>query len=350
MPTKSRYAEAGVDIDRANRLVEQIKALAASTFKRGVISSIGGFAGLFALDISRFKEPILVASTDGVGTKIKIASMVGEHKNIGIDLVAMCVNDIIVTGATPLFFLDYLAFGKLDENIALQLLEGITEGCKQAECSLIGGETAEMPGMYGPGEYDCVGFTVGVVERNSVLDGSEISVGDQIIGLASNGLHSNGFSLVRKIIFEELRLTLEDQPQGLSSPLAQELLKPTKIYVRTVLNLLRQGITIKGIAHITGGGFYDNIARVLPRGCQAVIKKGSWSIPEIFTFLQEKGQIPEEEMFRTFNCGIGMILIIPESDLQDAYLLLQGLQEKAFNIGHIEAKKEQNAPAVVIED
>ncbi len=350
MPTKkaSRYAEAGVDIDRANRLVEQIKKLAADTFRRGVITEIGGFAGLFALDTSRYKNPVLVASTDGVGTKIKIATMAGKHRGIGLDLVAMCVNDIVVTGATPLFFLDYIAFGRLDEKIALELLEGITEGCKQAECSLIGGETAEMPGMYAPGEYDCVGFTVGVVDRETVIDGSEISVGDQIIGLASNGLHSNGFSLVRKIIFEELGLSLDHQPEGLERPLAEELLRPTRIYVRSVLNLIRHGLKVKGVAHITGGGFYDNIARVLPRGCKAIIKKDSWSVPPIFSFLKEKGRIPEEEMFRTFNCGIGLVLILPEEQVQEAQLILKGVNEEAFVIGHIEAREQDDAPVTII--
>ncbi len=349
MPTKaSRYAEAGVDIDRANRLVENIKKLASSTFKRGVLTDIGGFAGLFALDIGRFKEPVLVASTDGVGTKIKIAVKARRHRGIGIDLVAMCVNDIVVTGATPLFFLDYLAFGRLEESIALELLEGITEGCKQAECALIGGETAEMPGMYGPGEYDCVGFTVGVVDRDAIIDGSEISVGDRIIGLASNGLHSNGFSLVRKIVFEELGLSLEDQPEGLKRPLGEELLRPTKIYVRAVLSLLRHGIKIKGVAHITGGGFYDNIERVLPRGCRAVLQKGTWPVPEIFTFLQTHGRIPEEEMFRTFNCGIGLVIILPEEQVQEAQLLLQGINEEVFDLGYIETREDQDTPAVVI--
>jgi len=337
-----------VDIDRANRLVEKIKKLAGSTFRRGVVTEIGGFAGLFALDISRYKNPVLVASTDGVGTKIKIAVMAGKHRGIGIDLVAMCVNDIVVTGACPLFFLDYLAFGRLDEAVALELLEGIAEGCKQAECSLIGGETAEMPGMYAPGDYDCVGFTVGVVDREAMIDGSEISVGDRIVGLASNGLHSNGFSLVRKIVFEELKLSLDSQPEGLSLPLAEELLRPTKIYVRAVLNLIRHGIKVKGVAHITGGGFYDNISRVLPRGCRAVIEKGSWPVPSIFNFLKEHGRIPEEEMFHTFNCGIGLVFILPEEQVQEALLLLKGVDEEAFVIGHIEAREDQETPAVVI--
>ncbi len=348
MPTKaSRYAEAGVDIEAANRLVDRIKKIAAGTFRRGVITEIGGFAGLFALDIDRFQEPVLVSSTDGVGTKIKIAVMADSHRGIGIDLVAMCVNDIVVTGATPLFFLDYLAFGKLNEKIALELVEGIAAGCKEAECALLGGETAEMPGMYAEGDYDCVGFSVGVVDRGSIIDGSEIAVGDLLIGLASNGLHSNGFSLVRKIIFEELKLSLDDQPEGLPSPLKEELLRPTKIYVKSVLGLLRNGVPVKGIVHITGGGFYDNIPRVLPRGCKAIIKKGSWPVPPIFEFLQKAGNIPEDEMFRTFNCGIGMILIVPESQAQEVLLLLKGMQEEAFVIGHVEARNPEE-PSVII--
>ncbi len=348
MPTKaSRYAEAGVDIEAANRLVDQIKQIAAKTFRRGVLTEIGGFAGLFALDTERFEQPVLVSSTDGVGTKIKIAVMADRHRGIGIDLVAMCVNDIVVTGATPLFFLDYMAFGKINEKIALELIEGIAEGCKEAECALIGGETAEMPGMYEDGEYDCVGFAVGVVDRNSILDGSEIAVGDLVLGLASNGLHSNGYSLVRKIIFEELKLSLEDQPEGLPLPLGEELLKPTRIYVRPLLGLLRHGLPLKGAAHITGGGFYDNIARILPKGSKAVIEKGRWPVPPIFTFLKEAGRIPEEEMFRTFNCGIGMVLIVPESAAQEVELILKGMKEEAYVIGHIEARDEKE-PSVII--
>ena len=348
MPTKaSRYAEAGVDIEAAERLVEKIKKIAAGTFRRGVLTEIGGFAGLFALDVERFHDPVLVSSTDGVGTKIKIAVMANQHRGIGIDLVAMCVNDIVVTGATPLFFLDYLAFGKLNESIALALLEGIATGCKEAECALLGGETAEMPGMYAEGDYDCVGFSVGVVDRNSILDGSETAVGDLLIGLASNGLHSNGFSLVRKIVFEELKLSLESQPEGLTCPLGEELLRPTKIYVKPLLGLLRHGISLKGAVHVTGGGFYDNIPRVLPQGCKAVIEKNSWPRPPIFKFLQEAGKIPEEEMFQTFNCGIGMILIVPENQAQDVRLLLKGMNEEAFTIGHIEARSPEE-PSVII--
>ena len=349
MPTKkaSRYAEAGVDIEAADRLVDKIKKIAAETFRRGVLTEIGGFAGLFALDVERFHEPVLVSSTDGVGTKIKIAVMADRHRGIGIDLVAMCVNDVVVTGATPLFFLDYLAFGKINEKVALELIGGIAEGCKEAECALLGGETAEMPGMYAEGDYDCVGFTVGVVDRSSILDGSETAVGDLLIGLASNGLHSNGFSLVRKIIFEELKLSLEDQPEGLPAPLGEELLKPTKIYVKPILGLLRHELSLKGAVHITGGGFYDNIPRVLPRGCKAVIKKDSWPVPPIFGFLKDAGKIPEEEMFQTFNCGIGMILIVPESQAQDVLLLLKGMQEEAYIIGHVEARSPEE-PAVII--
>ncbi|WP_022854153.1 phosphoribosylformylglycinamidine cyclo-ligase [Thermodesulfatator atlanticus] len=349
MPTKAkRYAEAGVNIEAADRLVAKIKNLASSTFRKGVLTQIGGFAGLFALDVERYQRPVLVSATDGVGTKIKVAAMAGKHKGIGIDLVAMCVNDIIVTGAAPLFFLDYLAFGKIDENIALELIEGITQGCKEADCALIGGETAEMPGMYAEGEYDCVGFTVGVVERDAIIDGSEISVDDIVLGLASNGLHSNGFSLVRKIIFEELGLSLDDKPEGLDVPLGEELLKPTRIYVKAITGLLRQGYQLKGLAHITGGGFFDNIPRVLPRGCKAVIKKDAWEMPAVFKFLQEAGKIPEEEMFQTFNCGIGMILIVSPEKVQDVKLILKGLQEQVYEIGHIEARHENEPPVILI--
>ncbi len=341
-----RYAQAGVDISKANSLVERIKPLVASTFRRGVLTGIGGFAGMFALDLEPYKEPVLVSSTDGVGTKIKIAIKTGIHNTIGIDLVAMCVNDILVSGATPLFFLDYFATGKLDPEVGEAVIQGIVEGCKQSKCSLIGGETAEMPGMYSEGEYDLAGFVVGVADRAKIIDGSEISVGHVLVGLASSGLHSNGFSLVRKIVFEELGLSMDDNIAELGNKtIGEVLLTPTKIYAAAVTNLLKQ-FRISGMAHITGGGFYDNIPRILPNGCKAVITKDRWKMPPIFNFLQDKGKIDEEEMFKIFNCGIGMVLVVPESQVNDLLLQAKALDEHAYVIGRIESKKDTD-PLVV---
>jgi len=281
------YKEAGVDIKKGEKLVKRIKRIAPW---------IGGFSGLFPIQLARYKKPFLVASTDGVGTKLKIAQLIRKHDTVGIDLVAMCVNDIITCGAKPLFFLDYFATGKLELGVAQEVIKGIYKGCLQSGCILLGGETAEMPGFYKPGEYDLAGFCVGIVERKEVIEGKEINQGDIIIGLPSSGLHSNGFSLVRKIFSErELR------------SMGRELLKPTKIYVRDILSAKS---IVRGIAHVTGGGFIDNIPRILPEGCQALIYKGSWKVHEIFDLLQKKGKIEEEEMFHTFNMGIGMVLIV----------------------------------------
>jgi phosphoribosylformylglycinamidine cyclo-ligase len=342
----SLYAQAGVDINKANELVERIRPMVTSTFKRGVLTEIGGFAGLFALDLDRYHEPVLVSSTDGVGTKIKIAVMCNMHKTIGIDLIAMCVNDILVCGAEPLFFLDYFATGKLDPEKAADVVQGITDGCKEAGCSLIGGETAEMPGLYAENDYDLAGFVVGVVDRENIIDGSEIGVGHVLIGLASTGLHSNGFSLVRKICFEKLGLGVSDRiPEIGELSLGEVLLTPTKIYSSTINHLLKQQ-RITGMVHITGGAFLENIPRILPKSCRAVIKKDSWPIPSIFSFLQDKGDISEEEMFRTFNCGIGMVLIVPESDAQDLLFQTHALNEQAFVIGHIEERGPGKPPVI----
>ncbi len=346
MYQKDPYAQAGVDIDKANSLVEKIKPLVSSTFRRGVLAGIGGFSGMFALDPEPYKEPVLISSTDGVGTKIKLAIMTGVHNTIGIDLVAMCVNDILVSGAKPLFFLDYFATGKLSPDVGEAVIQGIVDGCKQSKCSLIGGETAEMPGMYADGEYDLAGFVVGVADRAKIIDGSEIGVGQVIIGLASSGLHSNGFSLVRKIIFEQLGLAPGDRVQEFGDrTIGEVLLTPTKIYANTLGNLLKQ-YKINGMAHITGGGFYDNIPRILPHGCKAVIKKNTWQMPPIFNFLQDKGGIEEDEMYRIFNCGIGMVLVVPESQVNDVLLQAKALDEHAYIIGRIESRKGSE-PAVV---
>ncbi len=333
----SRYAEAGVDIDKANSFIDRIKPLVAATFQRGVMTDIGGFGGLFALGSGRYKDPVLVSSTDGVGTKLKIAELCNKHDTIGIDLVAMCVNDIVVSGARPLFFLDYFAVGTLDVDQATAVVKGIAAGCEMAKCSLIGGETAEMPGLYAPGAYDLAGFTVGIAERNEIIDGSEIKVGDKLVGLASSGIHSNGYSLVRKICFEELGLSVTDQVAELGETLGEALLRPTRIYTETVLNLIKN-FHVAGLVHITGGGFTDNIPRVLPAGCRAVIHDGSWPKHPIFEFLRVKGNVSVAEMFRTFNCGIGMVLVIKAKEVDDVLGQLAALGETPYVIGEIAAR------------
>jgi phosphoribosylformylglycinamidine cyclo-ligase len=328
------YKDAGVDIDAGNRFVQMIKPLVKATTRPEVLTDIGGFGGLFSLNSDKYKKPTLVASTDGVGTKLKIAFMADKHDSVGIDLVAMCVNDIVVQGAEPLFFLDYLATGKLAPEKAVEIVKGISEGCVQAGCALIGGETAEMPGMYGEGEYDLAGFTVGVVDNDRIIDGSTITVGDKLIGLASSGLHSNGYSLARKVCFERLGLALDSFVPELGKTLGEALLTPTRIYVKTILNLLRD-FQIKGMAHITGGGLLENVPRVLPRHCRALIHRDSWTIPPIFQLLREGGNIDEVEMHRTFNNGIGMVLIVAERDVEEIMVRLSGLKETAFVIGEI---------------
>ncbi len=348
MGAAEKYKAAGVDLEKANRLVDIVKKITEKLPQRGVVSGIGGYAGLFSLDVSAYKNPILVSSTDGVGTKIKIAIMANEHKGIGIDLVAMCVNDIITCGAKPLFFLDYLAFGKFDEKVFTELIEGIGEGCQISQCTLLGGETAEMPGMYAPSDYDCAGFVVGIVERNEIIDGSSISIGDIIIGIASSGLHSNGFSLVRKIIFEEQKLNLDYIPEELGKPLGEVLLTPTKIYVPIIKTLLNRDLEIKGCAHITGGGFIDNLPRILPKNCKAVIEKNAWEKPAIFPFLQKLGNISEEEMYRVFNCGIGLVLIVNEEILEDVQGLISALGENCYIIGRIEKRKDEEKQVILV--
>ena len=332
--TNSTYRDAGVDIDAGNAFVKMIKPLVKATSRPEVLADIGGFGGLFSLNASKYKNPVLVSGTDGVGTKLKLAFMADRHDTIGIDLVAMCVNDIVVQGAEPLFFLDYLATSKLDPGKAVQIVKGISEGCIQAGCALIGGETAEMPGFYAGEEYDLAGFTVGVVERDNIIDGSTITVGNTLIGIASSGLHSNGYSLARKIIFDRMGLGINDTLPGLEKTVADELLTPTRIYVKSILNLLRD-FRINGIAHITGGGLQENVPRILPHGCKAVIKRNSWTIPAIFHLLQERGNVEEGELFRTFNCGIGMVLAAPEDEAEEILIRLSGLNEQAFIIGEV---------------
>jgi len=331
---KFSYKDAGVDIEKGDAFVQAIKPMVESTFRPEVLTKIGGFAGCFSLNLERYKKPILVSSTDGVGTKLKIAFLANRHETIGIDLVAMCVNDIVVCGAKPLFLLDYLATSKLDPKKSAQVVSGIVKGCVEAECSLIGGETAEMPGFYKKGEYDLAGFTVGIVEDSHLIDGSNVTVGDKIIGIASSGLHSNGYSLVRKLLLDRQKIGLDRHVEEIGEVLSEALLRPTRIYVKTVLNLTRD-FKIGGIAHITGGGITGNLPRVIPKGCKAVVRKGTWEIPPIFTFLKERGNITEEEMFRTFNNGIGMILVVRSKDAQEISARLHSLGEKAFIIGEV---------------
>jgi phosphoribosylformylglycinamidine cyclo-ligase len=340
---KFSYKEAGVDIDRGDDFVRAIKPMVESTFRPEVLTNIGGFAGCFSLNLERYKKPILVSSTDGVGTKLKIAFLMDRHDSVGIDLVAMCVNDIVVCGAKPLFFLDYLATSRLQPEKATKVVSGIVKGCQEAECSLIGGETAEMPGFYQEGEYDLAGFVVGIVEDAQMIDGSSVTVGDKLIGIASSGLHSNGYSLVRKLLLDHLNMSLENEVKDLGTSLGEELIRPTKIYVKTILNLTRN-FHIGGIAHITGGGITGNLPRVISKGCKAIVHKGSWDIPPIFSYIKEKGEISEDEMFRTFNNGIGMILIVKTKEADDILGRLHSTGEKAFIIGEIgKAEKEEES-------
>lgn len=338
MSDRSRmtYKGAGVDIEAGNRFVDMIKPLVKSTSRPEVLTDIGGFGGLFSLNKDKYQSPVLVSSTDGVGTKLKLAFQLDRHNTVGIDLVAMCVNDIIVQGAEPLFFLDYLATGMLAPEKAAEIVEGIAEGCRQAGCALVGGETAELPGFYQDGEYDLAGFTVGVVDRDAIIDGSSIQVGEILIGIASNGLHSNGYSLARRIVEERLEKGLETILPALGEPLVEALLRPTRIYVKSILNLLRD-FTIQGMAHITGGGLLENVPRVLPRHCKAVIHKDSWPKLPLFEFLREAGNLEERELYRTFNYGIGMVLVVRKGDVDDIMSRLHGLNEQAYVIGEIAA-------------
>jgi phosphoribosylformylglycinamidine cyclo-ligase len=328
------YKDAGVDIDKGDDFVQAIKPMVESTFRPEVLTKIGGFAGCVSLNLERYKKPILVSSTDGVGTKLKIAFSMDRHDTVGIDLVAMCVNDIVVSGAKPLFLLDYFATSKLDPEKSAKVVSGIVKGCIEAECSLIGGETAEMPGFYKRGEYDLAGFAVGIVEDSQVIDGSAVTVGDKLIGIASSGLHSNGYSLVRRLLLDRLKMDLGTRVEEIGEVLGEELLRPTRIYVKAVLNLARD-FNIVGIAHITGGGITGNLPRILPKGCKAVVQKGTWDIPPIFSFLKEKGNIPEEEMLRTFNNGVGMILVVRSKEVDDILARLRSFGERAFVIGEV---------------
>ena len=337
------YRDAGVDIDAGGELVERIKPLAAATKRPGLLGNLGGFGAAFELPLDRYRQPVLISGTDGVGTKLKLAMDMGKHDTIGIDLVAMCVNDLIVQGAEPLFFLDYYATGHLDVETAAQVIKGIAEGCEQAGAALVGGETAEMPGMYHGSDYDLAGFCVGVVEKAKMLDGSKVKAGDVILGMASSGPHSNGYSLIRKIL--ERSGAPYDQKLG-QRTLGEQLLEPTRIYIKSLLTLLAE-VDVHGLAHITGGGLLENIPRVMPDNTCAAIAKQSWPLPAIFQWLQEQGNVAEQEMYRTFNCGIGMVVILDGSDAAKATQILQQQGETVWTLGKIETS-DQSDPHVII--
>lgn len=337
------YKDAGVDIDAGNELVNRIKSVVKETKRPEVMGGLGGFGALCAIP-QKYKEPILVSGTDGVGTKLRLAMDLNRHESIGIDLVAMCVNDLIVQGAEPLFFLDYYATGKLNVDVATTVVTGIAEGCKQSGCALVGGETAEMPGMYHGNDYDLAGFCVGVVEKSQMIDGTKVQDGDALIALASSGAHSNGYSLVRKIIEVSGVNPAVEQLDG--KPLADHLLAPTKIYVKSVLDLIAQIKDVHAIAHITGGGFWENIPRVLPDNTQAIINEASWQWPAIFDWLQKAGNVSRHEMYRTFNCGVGLIIALPKSLADKAISILNQHSEKAWLLGEI--KYSTSADRVVI--
>lgn len=332
------YKDAGVDIDAGNQLVDNIKPLVKATHRTGVMGSLGGFGGLFDLSQVAVENPVLVSGTDGVGTKLKLAHIMGDHSTIGIDLVAMCVNDIIVLGAEPLFFLDYYACGHLDQQQATQVIAGIAKGCKESGCALIGGETAEMPGMYEGDDYDLAGFVVGVVDKTKVIDGSKIKANQTLIGVASSGPHSNGYSLIRKIVND----TQADLNQAFDdSTLGKKLLAPTQLYVKPILNILQNNTKINGIAHITGGGIMENISRVMPAGVAIEVNQHSWQRPAVFDWLQQQGNIDDIEMLRTFNCGIGLCVVVDNDDAAHVIEQFEAQDINAWNIGKTTANTGQ---------
>lgn len=328
------YKDAGVDVNEGARAVELMKQHVKKTFTKQVLCDLGGFGGLFELDLTGYEKPVLVSGTDGVGTKLKLAFLMDQHDTVGQDCVAMCVNDILCQGAKPLFFLDYVATGKLQPEKIADIVKGISDGCVQAGCALIGGETAEMPGFYEDGEYDMAGFSVGIVEKSKIIDGSKIKGGDLLIGLPSSGIHSNGYSLVRRLFFDELGMRTDTFVDELNSTLGETLLKPTRIYV-DVCTALMEKHEIKGMVHITGGGFYENIPRILPIGLGVKIELGSWKVLPIFQLIQRLGQVEDDEMFSTFNMGIGMILVVGQEEASKVIGTLEGLGEKAYVIGSV---------------
>ena len=341
--TSISYRDAGVDIEAGDALVEQIKPFAKRTMRPEVLGGIGGFGSLFAVP-QKFKEPILVSGTDGVGTKLKLAFELNKHDTVGIDLVAMSVNDILVQGAEPLFFLDYFACGKLEVGVAAQVIKGIAEGCEQSGCALVGGETAEMPGMYPAGEYDLAGFAVGCADKSKLIDGTTIAAGDVVLGLASSGAHSNGYSLIRKLI-EKSGIDFESDFHG--RKFKDVVMEPTRIYVKSLLKLI-EALPVKGMAHITGGGITENIPRVLPAGLTAEIRADGWQLPPLFQWLQAQGNIVPSELYKTFNCGIGMAVIVAKEHVAQAKQLLESSGETVFEIGHIRAQNAGEAPTVVV--
>ncbi len=337
---KMTYAAAGVDIDAGNRAVELMRESVRSTYRPGLLADIGGFGGLFALDVALYREPVLVSGTDGVGTKIMVAIMADKHDTIGIDAVAMCVNDILTQGADPLFFLDYLAVGRLVPEKVASIVAGVAEGCRRAGCALVGGETAEMPGFYGDNQYDIAGFAVGVVERTRIINGSGIRPGDALVGIPSSGLHSNGYSLARKTLFEMAGYRTDSHVDELGRTVGEELLEPTSIYTKLVLPLLSR-FQVKGAAHITGGGLTENIPRVLPEGTAAVIERKSWTVPPVFNLIRHIGRVEEREMLKTFNMGIGMVLVVDSAEAEELLRDLRGIGPKALIIGEIVASDER---------
>jgi phosphoribosylformylglycinamidine cyclo-ligase len=342
--TRLSYRDAGVDIDAGDLLVERIKGHVRRTHRPEVMGGLGGFAGLCAIP-GRYKEPLLVSCTDGVGTKLKLAFLTGRHDTVGIDLVAMNVNDLVVCGGEPLFFLDYFASGKLEVGVAERVIGGIADGCQAAGCALLGGETAEMPGFYADGEYDLAGFCVGIVEKSRRVDGTAIRPGDKLLGLASSGFHSNGYSLVRKVFLEEMHLDLDAQTPGLNEPLGQALLRPTRIYVRS-MRALAEADLLRGAAHITGGGLVDNPTRMIPDGARLKLqlRLGSWTIPPIFDLLARGGGVAPEEMRRTFNMGLGMLVCVPADRVAEAVTLLERSGEQVFAVGQVAATDAPDAP------
>jgi phosphoribosylformylglycinamidine cyclo-ligase len=340
------YAAAGVDIREGDRMVSLIRPMVRATHRKEVLGDIGSFAGFFRFPARRFRDPVLVAGTDGVGTKVKVASMTGNLGTIGIDLVAMCVNDILVHGAEPLFFLDYYATGKLSAKEGAEVVSGIVEGCRQAGCALLGGETAEMPSVYAPGEFDLAGFAVGAVDRREIVDGRTVRPGDVLLGLPSSGLHSNGYSLARKVVFELLKKKVGSRMPEWGATVGEELLRATRIYVRPVLSLAKK-VKIRAMAHITGGGITGNVRRTLPVGVAAVIRKGTWPVPPVFGTLVRAARLPEGEAFRTFNMGIGMVLVVRAADADRALRLLRKAGQPASLIGEVQ-KRRRSAPQVLL--
>lgn len=332
------YADAGVDINEGAIAVEKMKKHVKETFTKGVLGGLGGFGGLFELDLENYKKPVLVSGTDGVGTKLKIAILKDQHDTVGIDLVAMCVNDVLVQGAKPLFFLDYIATGKLKSEKIADIVKGVADGCKQSGAALIGGETAEMPGFYSDDEYDMAGFTVGIVEKDKIVDGSKIKTGDVLIGLSSSGIHSNGYSLVRKLFFDKLKFDIDTYIKELDKTLGEALIVPTRIYVNSVLNILDK-VEVNGMVHVTGGGFIENIPRILPKGLGVDIELNSWKMLPIFDYMKEKGNIDIIEMYKTFNMGIGFILIVDKNKVEEILDITKNINEKAYVIGKVTEKE-----------